>query len=208
MERDLHQETRLAWKAFFEEQSRKERERDRYLGVEDYERAEKKRHGYRNGFYLRDFVTRMGTLRLRIARARHRSFLPPGLERFRRRTEEVMMLIREVFLGGHLDAAGGAGGSDADGRSGERADGLEAEPESGPAGESLSAGAARRRVGVLVSGRCEPAGTAAGGSETRANAGRLRGAGRWKPATVGLSAQPGRDPGGRKLRSRARRVFP
>ncbi len=96
--KDLHQETRLAWKAFFEEPSRKER--DWYLGVQDDERAEEKRRGYRKGFYVRDFVTRLGTLGLRIARARDRSFLPKGLERFRRRTEEVMMLIRDLFLGG------------------------------------------------------------------------------------------------------------
>lgn len=94
---DLYGQTRLAWKAFWEEQSR--RERDRYCGVEDYERAGKRR-GYRNGFYGRDFVTRLGTLRLRIARARSRSFRPPGLERFQRRAEDVMLLIREAFLRG------------------------------------------------------------------------------------------------------------
>jgi integrase/recombinase XerD len=63
------------------------------------ERGEK-RQGYRNGFYVRDFVTRLGTLRLRIARAREQSFRPPGLERFQRRAEEVMLLIREAFLRG------------------------------------------------------------------------------------------------------------
>jgi putative transposase len=95
---DLYGQTRLAWKEFLEEQSRKER--DRSVGVEDYERAGEKRRGYRNGFYVRDFVRRLGTLRLRVARARNRSFRPPGLERFERRAEEVMLLIREAFLRG------------------------------------------------------------------------------------------------------------
>ncbi|HLJ88337.1 MAG TPA: transposase, partial [Candidatus Angelobacter sp.] len=81
-----------------EEQSRKER--DRYVGVEDYERAGERGRSYRNGFYVRDFVTRLGTLRLRVARSRERSFRPPGLERFQRRAEEVMLLIREAFLHG------------------------------------------------------------------------------------------------------------
>ncbi len=53
-----------------------------------------------NGFYVRDFVTRLGTLRLRVARSRERSFRPPGLERFQRRAAEVMLLIREAFLRG------------------------------------------------------------------------------------------------------------
>jgi hypothetical protein len=69
-------------------------------GVQEYERAGEKRRGYRNGFYVRDFVTRLGTLRLRVARSRERSFRPPGLERFERRAAEVMLLIREAFLRG------------------------------------------------------------------------------------------------------------
>jgi len=47
---DLYGKTRLAWKEFLEEQSRKER--DRSVGVEDYERAGEKRRGYRNGWHL------------------------------------------------------------------------------------------------------------------------------------------------------------
>jgi transposase-like protein len=95
---DLYGKTRLAWKRFLEEESRKER--DRSVGVEDYERAGERRRSYRNGFYVRDFVTRLGTLRLRVARSRDRSFRPPGLERFQRRAAEVMLLIREAFLRG------------------------------------------------------------------------------------------------------------
>ena len=95
---DLYGKTRLAWERFGEEESR--RARDRYLVADSYERASEERRGYRNGYYVRDFVTRLGTLRVRVARSREKSFRPPGLERFQRRAPEVMMLIREAFLRG------------------------------------------------------------------------------------------------------------
>lgn len=95
---DLYGKTRLAWERFWEEESR--RARDRYLVAESHERAGENRRGYRNGYYVRDFVTRLGTLRVRVARSREGSFRPPGVERFQRRAPEVMMLIREAFLRG------------------------------------------------------------------------------------------------------------
>lgn len=96
---DLYGKTRLAWKQFWEAESM--RQRSQYLATDSYERVEKgKRKDYRNGHYERDFVTRLGTLRVRVARARGKSFLPPGLERFQRRSADVLMLIREAFLRG------------------------------------------------------------------------------------------------------------
>ena len=95
---DLYGETRQAWQKFFELQS--ERQRDRFSGWGRYERRAGKRRRYRNGYYERDFVTRFGTIRLRIARTREKSFLPVGLRRFQRRAEEVSLLIREAFLRG------------------------------------------------------------------------------------------------------------
>jgi len=94
---DLQQQTRLAWKSFFQAQS--ERERDRYLGFTPYERGRPKWDS-RNGYYERDYVTRLGTLRLRVARTRKKNFLPLGIARFSRRAEEVLLLIREAFLRG------------------------------------------------------------------------------------------------------------
>jgi putative transposase len=95
---DLYGQTKLAWQRFFELQS--ERERDRFSGWGRYERRRGKRRDYRNGYYERDFVTRFGAIRLRIARTRGKSFLPVGLRRFQRRAEEVSLLIREAFLRG------------------------------------------------------------------------------------------------------------
>jgi putative transposase len=95
---DVYGQTKLLWKQLLEADSR--RARDRYAVREVYQRRSSRRQPYRNGYYERDFVTRLGTLRLRIARTRGESFLPRGMERFQRRAAEVSMLIREAFLRG------------------------------------------------------------------------------------------------------------
>jgi len=95
---DLNGSTKEAWKKFFEADS--ERQRDRFAVVDAYERNKERRQEYRNGYYERDFVTVLGTIRLRIARTRGQSFLPTGLEQFQRRAPEVSLLIREAFLRG------------------------------------------------------------------------------------------------------------
>ena len=120
---DLYGQTKLAWKQFFEAES--ERQRDRYAAGQRISGGAGRRQDYRNGYYERDFVTRFGTIRLRVARTRGKSFLPRGLEPFQRRAPEVALLIREAFLRGISHAAGGTGGGHADRRSGERADGVE-----------------------------------------------------------------------------------
>ncbi|MBV9483924.1 MAG: IS256 family transposase [Acidobacteria bacterium] len=94
---DLQGQVQKAGKRLFELLS--ERQRDLYMVSPRYDRAEK-RKDYRNGYYQRDFVTRFGTLRLRIARTRKKSFLPEVLKKFQRRAEEVSLLIREAFLRG------------------------------------------------------------------------------------------------------------
>jgi putative transposase len=94
---DLVQHTRQSWEDFLGRLSIEAR--DRYLGVREYERSPE-RTDARNGFYERDFVTRVGTLRVRVARTRQRTFLPAGLARLERRAAEVQVLIREAFLRG------------------------------------------------------------------------------------------------------------
>ena len=95
---DLEAKTKLAWKQFLEAESG--RMRDRFAVLDSHQRGQRVAGGYRNGYYERDFVTRFGTIRLRIARARGKSFLPPGLEKFQRRAPELALLIRESFLRG------------------------------------------------------------------------------------------------------------
>ncbi len=94
---DLTRHTRQSWQDFLSRVSVEAR--DRYLGVREYERSPE-RTDARNGFYERDFVTRLGTLRVRVARTRQRAFLPAGLARLERRAAEVLVLIREAFLRG------------------------------------------------------------------------------------------------------------
>jgi len=94
---DLQGEVQKAAKRLFERLS--QRQRDLYMVSPRYGRA-KPRQDYRNGYYERDFVTRFGTLRLRIARTRKRGFLPAVIKKFQRRAEEVTLLIREAFLRG------------------------------------------------------------------------------------------------------------
>jgi putative transposase len=94
---DMYGRTRVAWQQFWNTESL--RARDQWMELDPYQRSDGERE-YRNGFYERDYVTRMGTIRLRIARTRNKNFLPVGLERFQRRAEEVAMLIREAFLRG------------------------------------------------------------------------------------------------------------
>jgi transposase-like protein len=95
---DVYGQTKLAWQGFLELES--QRQRDRFSGWGRYGRRSGKRRDYRNGYYERDFVTRFGTIRLRVARTRAKSFLPHGIKRFQRRPDEVVMLIREAFLRG------------------------------------------------------------------------------------------------------------
>ncbi len=95
---DLEAKTRLAWKHFLEAES--ERMRNRFAVFDSYQRGQRPGSRYRNGYYERNFVTRFGSLRLRIARARGKSFLPKAVEKFQRRAPELALLIREAFLRG------------------------------------------------------------------------------------------------------------
>ncbi len=72
---DLTRHMRQSWQDFLSRLSLEAR--DRYRGVREYERSPA-RTDARNGFYERDFVTRLGTLQVCVART--------GSGRFFRRT--------------------------------------------------------------------------------------------------------------------------
>ena len=95
---DLEGRTKLAWKHLFEAES--ERLRNRYAVRTAMETRPAAACQHRTASTKGSFATRFGTLRLRIARARDRSFLPPAIEKFQRRAPELAMLIREAFLRG------------------------------------------------------------------------------------------------------------
>ena len=73
---------------------------------------------YGNGYYERDWVTRFGTIRLRIARSRDKNFLPRGLKAFQRRADDadpgcLQLVENRLLLCGaealridHIDADG------------------------------------------------------------------------------------------------------
>jgi putative transposase len=73
-----------------------------YLGLARYERSAEpeQRTDSRNGFYERDYVTRLGSIRIRVRRTRKRSFLPRGMQSLQRRAPEVAEMIRQAFLRG------------------------------------------------------------------------------------------------------------
>jgi transposase-like protein len=73
-----------------------------YLGLQWHEPASEQepRIDSRNGFYLRNYVTALGVIQLRIPRTRLRSFLPRCIAPLERRSPEVAELIRQAFLRG------------------------------------------------------------------------------------------------------------
>ena len=75
-------------------------ERDRYLNLAFYEHAPVSRVDFRNGFYFRDLVTKLGVLcRLRVPRTR-KGFRSQFLPRYQRRQQAVNNLILQAFLRG------------------------------------------------------------------------------------------------------------
>ena len=75
-------------------------ERDRYLELGYYEHAPLSRRDFRNGYYFRDLVTKLGSLcRLRVPRTR-KGFSSQLLPRYQRREQAVNNLILEAFLRG------------------------------------------------------------------------------------------------------------
>jgi len=75
-------------------------ERDYHMQLGYYEHEPEFRFDYRNGYYFRDFATKLGLLRrLRIPRTR-RGYRSQLLPRYQRRQEAVHELVREAFLRG------------------------------------------------------------------------------------------------------------
>ena len=102
------------WKDFFEQEwdewvrsqvkrlieQALEVERDYHLQLGYYEHDPEFRFDYRNGYYFRDFATKLGLLRrLRIPRTR-RGYRSQLLPRYKRRQEAVHELVRQAFLRG------------------------------------------------------------------------------------------------------------
>ena len=75
-------------------------EQDHYLNLGYYEHAPLSRCDFRNGFYFRDLITKLGSLcRLRVPRTR-KGFRSQLLPRYQRREQAVNNLILQAFLRG------------------------------------------------------------------------------------------------------------
>lgn len=97
---DFQGRTREALQKLLEADS--EQQMAEYLGLKWHERATGPagRIDYRNGYYEREYVTRLGVIRFRVSRTRLRSFLPRGIGALERRSPEVNEMIRQAFLRG------------------------------------------------------------------------------------------------------------
>ncbi|MGY3749588.1 IS256 family transposase, partial [Vagococcus acidifermentans] len=76
-----------------------ESQRTEYIQAEDYERSEK-RQSQRNGYYEREFTTRVGTLELKVPRTRDGGFSPSVFERYQRNEKALLAAMLEMYVSG------------------------------------------------------------------------------------------------------------
>ena len=70
-----------------------------HLGAESYERSDGRR-GYRNGFRMRRFSTRVGHLLLRVPQTRDGSFSTEIFKRYQRKEQAFVLGLMEMYLAG------------------------------------------------------------------------------------------------------------
>ena len=73
--------------------------RDEYIGANEYERAEG-RVSQRNGYYEREYTTRIGSLSLRVPRTRDGLFSPDIFERYQRNEKALVASMLEMYVSG------------------------------------------------------------------------------------------------------------
>lgn len=69
-----------------------EKQRNDYIEVDEYERQEE-RNSQSNGYYHREYTTRIGTLTLRVPRIRDGNFSPDIFERYQRNKQALISVI-------------------------------------------------------------------------------------------------------------------
>jgi putative transposase len=70
------------------------------IGAEHGERAPERRTAQRNGYRLRDWDTRVGTIELAIPKLRRGSFMPSILEPRRRAEQALVAVVQEAYVNG------------------------------------------------------------------------------------------------------------
>ena len=76
-----------------------ENQRTEYIQADDYERSES-RQSQRNGYYEREFTTRVGTLNLKVPRTRDGEFSPTVFERYQRNEKALLASMLEMYVSG------------------------------------------------------------------------------------------------------------
>ena len=74
-------------------------ERNRYLGVNPYERSEE-RQDYANGFKAKQIKTRLGALSLQVPQVRSSTFYPSFLEKGVRSERALKIALAEMYVQG------------------------------------------------------------------------------------------------------------
>jgi len=76
-----------------------EEQRSEYIQAQEYERTDS-RISQRNGYYERDYTTRVGTLELRVPRTRDGGFSPSVFERYQRNEKALLASMLEMYVSG------------------------------------------------------------------------------------------------------------
>ncbi len=76
-----------------------EKERDEYINVDAYSR-ENHRNSSRNGYYERNYTTRIGRLELIVPRTRDGEFSPSIFERYQRNEKALLSTMLEMYVQG------------------------------------------------------------------------------------------------------------
>ena len=76
-----------------------ENQRTEYIQADDYERSES-RQSQRNGYYEREFTTRVGTLELRVPRTRDGEFSPTVFARYQRNEKALLASKLAMYVSG------------------------------------------------------------------------------------------------------------
>ena len=97
-QRHIKQKMKTYLEALLQEQLNWEAEEQ--LCAARFERSVPGRRDYRNGYYTRDVGTTLGTIRLRVPRARHLGLNFSLFEAYKRRWRDVDALLLEAYIGG------------------------------------------------------------------------------------------------------------
>src|SRR5699024_4910769 len=76
-----------------------ENQRTEYIQATEYERSNQ-RVSQRNGYYDREWTTRIGSLNLRVPRTRDGEFSPTLFERYQRNEQALLVSMLEMYVSG------------------------------------------------------------------------------------------------------------